>query len=623
MQLAVLCVASLIVVLLSYLIYQNARSKNSSPQPEGAAAQAQEATRQQQETQARLAGVEAALGAAKTELAGVTARCEAAKQTCEETQQRHDVLAQTHQRAAEEHQARVQGVEATLNATRASLASMQANYDNARRNGEDALVRLDALTVQHDGLREQHQTALHQLGTASAQKDDLQKHVQAQATALEQAGRQLADKNGALEAASHSLGVAQEQCRQQQEQGHQLQAELGRVNSHLNEKTRLLLEATTRLQMEEQAATNFEAVGNRLLRETLEQAKTRIEEMAQGLTQSSSVELQKHALQVAESLKPLQTKLQQYDLAIEGFKRSSHDLFGQVKQQMGSLLDTEKALHTQAQALTTALSNGPKVRGNYGEVVLKRLAEHAGMLDRCHFDEQDVQQTNEGRRIPDMVFRLPGKQEVVVDAKAVMNACQLAQAATCDVERTTHLAQHCKNVKSRVDDLHSKKYASIYGNSIEAVILFLPAEHLYATAMENDPELTEYAMQKGIIICAPNTLLILLKTANHLWKQTSIEEEAKRVAKLGTDIYKSACTFLENYIKLGKKVEQLVEAYNTAGGSLDGNLIPKGRELGKMKSLGVQDEITDRNPVEAVVRSYRSEEAKATASASNLALSVE
>ncbi len=622
MLIAIFCLTFVIVSLLAFLIYQNTKSKPSGPQPEGLAAQAQAADKQQQETQARLAGVETALHEAKTECAGMSARYEAAKQTCDETQRRHDLLAQTHQRVLEEHQAKMQGVETMLGAARASLAGVEANYTNAQRACEEAQARANVLTAQQDELREQHQTVLRHSSAAQAQADGLGKQVQAHEATLERVNKLLADKISTLENTSRSLGVAQEQYRHHQEQCHQLQAELEQVRTQLHVKTNQLLEANARLQMEEQAAASFEAIGGRLLRDTLEQAKTRIEDMTQSLTQTSSQELQKHAAQVAESLKPLQDQLHQYDLAIEGFKTSSHDLFGQVKQQMSGLQETEKALHIQAQSLTNALSAGPKVRGNYGEMVLKRIAEHAGMLDRCHFDEQEAEQTAEGRRIPDMIFKLPGNQEVVVDAKAVMNACQLAQEATSHEERTIHLTQHCKNVKGRVDDLHSKKYASNRGNRIEAVVLFLPAEHLYATAMENDPELTDYAMKKGIIICGPNTLMILLKTANHLWKQASIEEEAQKVAKLGAEMYHTTCNFLTNYMRFGEKIKQLTDAYNTAGGTLDGTLILKGRELGKMKSIGAQEEIADFSRVEAVVRSYRSVESKA-AENSELAMSAE
>lgn len=583
----------------------------------GTADRAQTLTQQLQELQTKLAMQETTHGNTKVELATSAAHGAAAQQAYGKLQQQYDALQEVHKQAVQGHkqaveaqQVRAHSQETALSDTRTQLATMQAHYNGSKRTCEEAQQAVKTLQTEHAALQSKHHQLGQELGTAQANHEGLQRQAQGLSAELTRVNGLLSERTNALQSANLALGTAQEQCRQLQQQKTQAEAKLVTLQQDLNKTTSELVEASARLQTDAQAASQFEAVSSRLLRGTMEQAKFDLKGLAQELAQASNDELQKHAAQVTASLKPLQDKLQEYDRAVESFKSGSHDLFGQLKQQLNSLQASEQALHDQALALTTALSDKPKVKGNYGELVLKRLAEFAGMLERCHFQEQDVQQTEEGRRIPDMVFKLPGSQDVIVDAKAVMEACQRAQSADTEEERQQHLRQHCRHVRARVDELERKKYAQHYGNSLNAVILFLPAEHLYAAAMENDPDLTEYAMRKGVLICSPNTLLLLLKTANHLWRQNSIEEEAQKVAKLGTDMYKAACVFLDHYAKLGGKVEQLVEAYNTASGSLNGNFVPKGRRMSEMNSLTIHDELPEVKYVQAVVRTNRSEEGR-------------
>ena len=422
------------------------------------------------------------------------------------------------------------------------LAKMNANFENSRDNQQKAEELNTAWEARCNTLSKTAQSAIDRAARAETQVVGLAERVQ--------------DQQGDIKNLRGQLGIKEE----------------------------ALAQALARQTADEDAASQFKLVSRELLDETLKKAKQGVEELTNSLKVSSAEELSKHAETVARTLEPLQTKLTEYGDAVDGFKTSSHELFGEVKHQISNLQEAEKALHNQAQALTTALSSGPKVRGNYGEMVLKRLVEFVGMQERCHFAAQDVQNTEEGRKIPDMVFHLPGSQKVVVDAKAVVNACADAQNATLDSERARHIKKHCQNVRLRVDELHARQYSHLYKDSVEAVVLFLPAEHLYATAMENDTELTDYAMSKGVIVCGPNALL-LLKVANHLWKQASIEEEAQKIAKIGSDIYQHTANFLERHNTLGDRIRSLAKAYDESCATLEGPLLLSGRNMEKMHAV--------------------------------------
>ena len=298
---------------------------------------------------------------------------------------------------------------------------------------------------------------------------------------------------------------------------------------------------------------------------------------------------------------------------MDALKLNTQEVYGGLKAQMLGLKDAERALHDQARALTTVLSAGPKVRGTYGEIILKQLVEFVGMQMHCHFETQASRETEEGRRIPDMVVSLPGGQKVIVDSKAVMSACTDAYRATEENERTLFLRRHCENVRTRVVELSAKNYFAGHADAVEAVVLFLPAENLYAAAMENDPELTEFGIARNIILCGPNSLLMLLKVSNQIWRRASIEQEAKQIAKLGGDIYKSACDFLEKYSRVGNKIKQLQAEYNDALGTLDGRLIPRSRSMGSLRSIDDGRAIEDILPVKDDLHEYRSAEGKRSA----------
>ena len=455
-----------------------------------------------------------------------------------------------------------------LSVTKSLAAEATAQRTAADTARADAEERAASLVVKHDALTEEHKAAL--TGAASATKQAENVHIRS--------GEVLA----AYEAITQELDTAK----------------------------RELIEAAAKQQSSEDSTRQFENISQAVLKDVLEEAKRSVGEMAARFEKSSGAELEKHADKITRTLEPLQAQLTAYDAAVESLKKGTQENYGSLREQLSELQKTERSLHDQAKALTTALSGGPKVKGAYGEMILKQLVEFVGMQEKCHFETQASRETEQGRRIPDLVVSLPGGQKVLVDAKAVMEACVQAYQTQDDDHRTILLRKHCDNVRARVLDLSSKNYFENHKNAVEAVVLFLPAENLYATALENDVELTEFAMKRNIIICGPNSLMMLLKVANQLWRRASIEEEAQKIKECGDSIYKFACDFIGKYAKLGTKIRQLEDDYNDAAGTLDGRLIPKGREMGKLTAVANGREMESVPLLRDDIHEYRSAEAK-------------
>jgi DNA recombination protein RmuC len=450
---------------------------------------------------------------------------------------------------------------------------------------------------------------LNGLKTLAAEAKAQREAAEGARTGLEQRLVPLAQKYDALQTAYHTTteqaSAAKADAEHLKKQINDMSRTIEVLEQNLTEERAKLNQALAKQQSDETAAHHFKNIGQAILEETLEQAKRSVGELAATFQKSSGAELEKHAEKITRTLEPLQAQLVAYDAAVESLKKGTQENYGSLREQLSELQKTERDLHDQAKALTNALSASPKVKGSYGEMILKQLVEFVGMQEKCHFETQASRETEEGRKIPDLVVSLPGGQKVLVDAKAVMDACVEAQRTQDDKHRTILLKRHCDNVRSRVVDLSSKNYFADHQDAVEAVVLFLPAENLYATAMENDPGLTEYAMGKNIIICGPNSLMLLLKVSNQLWRRAAVEKEVKDIRDCGERIYKAASDFVEKFAGLGKKIQSLESEYNSAVGTFEGRLLPAARRMSAFESVAGNRELLEIEPVKDNVREFK------------------
>ena len=306
--------------------------------------------------------------------------------------------------------------------------------------------------------------------------------------------------------------------------------------------------------------------------------------------------------------------LAQKQTAIEGVVKPLNDSLGKLENQVRELerarekafggLDRElQALARETSILSTALRT-PHIRGRWGEVTLRRVAELAGMVRNCDFIEQSTEERDGVRIRPDMVVRLPGDRSLVVDAKVPLTAYLDAVAATDETTRRAALQRHSLQVSEHVRQLAGKQYWSQFQPAPELVVLFLPGDHFFSAALEVNPSLIEEALERKVVIATPVTLISVLKGIAYGWNQEQLAENATEIRRVASELYDRVGAVYDHYADTGRQLEKTVEAYNRSVGSWDTRLVPG---LRKMRELGVSsgDEPEAPEQIDLIVRRPR------------------
>lgn len=291
---------------------------------------------------------------------------------------------------------------------------------------------------------------------------------------------------------------------------------------------------------------------------------------------------------------------------LENERKTDH---GQMKEQLHALMNSEHQLKSETSKLVKALRS-PAGRGRWGEIQLKRVVELAGMLNHCDFFEQGYDLTDGQRRKPDLIVRLPGERQVVIDAKVPLESYLDGIDTENEPIRLEKFRQHARHVKDHITILGKKTYWEHFQPTPEFVVLFLPSETIFAIAMEADPNLIEYGAALGVIIATPTTLIALLRAVAYGWKQESLSRHAQKVSDLGHELYKRISDMSGHWSHVGKALDQAVSAFNQATGSLERNVLTSARrftELGAASSLNPIKEI---EVVESAARKLVSPEMK-------------
>jgi DNA recombination protein RmuC len=305
--------------------------------------------------------------------------------------------------------------------------------------------------------------------------------------------------------------------------------------------------------------------------------------------------------QTASLLAPLRDALVRVERQVGTLERDRVEQFSQVSVQLADVTTSTDALRSQTASLAGSL-NASSVRGNWGEVQLRRVLEHAGMLARCDFEEQVSAVSSDDRGVrPDVVVRLPGDKCLVVDAKAPMAAFLGAQADGIDsAERSRLLASHASSLRGHVDSLAAKAYWSAFTNTPEMVVCFIPGEAILAAALAADPCLFEYAQARRVILASPGTLLALLRTVAFTWQQDALTANAQLLLKLGSELYSRLGTLGSHATRMGASLQKSVESYNALVGALESRVLVTAR---KMHELGLaQTALPETGPVETASR---------------------
>ncbi len=266
----------------------------------------------------------------------------------------------------------------------------------------------------------------------------------------------------------------------------------------------------------------------------------------------------------------------------------------EIGEQLRHVEATAEVIRRETGSLATALGR-VDVRGRWGEAHLRRLVESAGMLEHVDFIEQDTQARDDGVIRPDLVVHLGAERALIIDAKVPLAALLEAEASDDPAARADLYGRHARDVAAHVDRLGAKEYWRRYDGSLEAVVLFLPAESMLGIALREDPTLLDRAFNRGVIVATPTTLLALLRTVAHVWRREAVADNAREIHALGRELYERLGTFLDHVRRMGSSLDAAVGHYNKAVGSLDGRVLVSARRLSE---LGVGDgDLTAPQPI--------------------------
>ncbi|HEY4932916.1 MAG TPA: DNA recombination protein RmuC [Terriglobales bacterium] len=385
----------------------------------------------------------------------------------------------------------------------------------------------------------------------------------------------MAERKSELELELNSVKT---QLAQQRADNSTLLADQARVEATLVSERK---NAEEKLSLLTNAGEQLKAQFQVLASAALESSNARFLQLATATLQNYQTQAAGDLAQKEQAVKnlvdPIAQSLDSMNKQIQALEQARSQAYGTLTNQVVSLTETQRALHNETGNLVKALRE-PQTRGRWGELQLRKVLELAGMLEYCDFEEQVSVALGDRRLRPDVVVRLPGAKNIVIDAKAPLAGYLNALEAPDEATRTSFLMDHARQIRQHIDSLGAKAYWAQFQPTPEFVLLFLPGEVFFRAALMADPELLEYGDGK-VILTSPITMIAVLKTIAYGWSQKNLAENARNISEAGKLLYERLCTMTGYVDSLGKKLRGAVESYNEMLGSMEKRVFPAGRKV--------------------------------------------
>jgi DNA recombination protein RmuC len=388
-----------------------------------------------------------------------------------------------------------------------------------------------------------------------------------------------------------------------------LREDNARLQAELDGERRSAIEKSLALeQVRENLAGTFSTMASEALKHNSGEFLRLAQENLKQFHVQAQGELAQREKAVENLVKPIREALEKTEKQIQEVEKSRAEAYGSLTKHLESMAEAHRMLQGETRNLVQALRR-PEVRGQWGEMTLKRLAELAGMVEHCDFFEQEQVRTEDGNLRPDMIVRMPDGRDIIVDAKTPLDAYLSAIEASDDETRRKELERHARKVRERVRELSAKAYWQQFKNTPDFVVLFIPGEQFLSAALELDRKLLEDALSDKVILATPTSFIALLRAVAYGWRQQALAENAEQIRKLGEELYGRVATFTEHLGRLGKSLESSVGHFNKTVGTFDTRVLPSMRRFNEM-GISAKKELSEVAQIEVAARDVTADEEK-------------